>query len=182
LADWLAAEREINRLLPGPKQQKEEQAIYTKLRALLREHLTAVQENINADTVREALDKARIRLHDAGEHAADAIDKVANTIEKDIAAAVQRLGPAWESLSVKTAGLFEVWRDRGAVFLGKASVALGAWLRQSGARLQQPVYRTGEMTEAGTFECRSCGERIVLETAAHLPVCTRCRNTGFRRV
>lgn len=31
--DWLAAEAEINRLLPTPAQQKEEQAAYEQLRA-----------------------------------------------------------------------------------------------------------------------------------------------------
>jgi hypothetical protein len=181
LADWLAAEREINRLLPGPKQQKEEQAAYTKLRAVLHERLAAVRENVNADTMREALDKARASLRDAGEHTAETIDKVASTVEKDVAAAVQRMGPAWESISAKTAGLLEVWRDRSAAFLGQASGALGEWLKQAGERLQQPVYRTGEMADAGTFECRACGERVVLETAAHLPVCPRCRKSEFRR-
>jgi hypothetical protein len=182
LADWLAAEREINRLLPSPKQQKEEHAAYNKLNAAIRARLAAVRENVNADTMHDVLDKARASLREAGEHTAETIDKVAATIEKDIAAAVQRMGPAWESLSAKTAGLFEVWRDRGTAFLGQASAALGAWLKQAGERLQQPIYRTGEFTDAGTFECRSCGERMVLETAAHLPVCTRCRSTGFRRV
>lgn len=182
LADWLAAEREISRLLPGPKQQKEEQAVYIKLRAAIRERLAAVRENVNADTVREALDKARASLRDAGEHTAETIDKVANTVEKDVAAAVQRMGPAWESFSTRTAGLFEVWRDRSTAFLGQAAGALGEWMKQAGERLQQPVYRTGEMTDAGTFECRACGERVVLETAAHLPVCTRCRKAEFRRV
>jgi hypothetical protein len=182
LSDWLAAEREINRLLPGPKQQKEEQAVYDKLRAMLRERLAAVRENVTADTVREALDKARANLRDAGGHTVDTIDKVAGTIEKDIAAVVYRMGPAWESLSAKTSGLFEVWKDRGGAFLGQASSALGAWLRQAGERLQHPVYRTGELADAGTFECRACGERVVLETVAHLPVCSRCRKTEFRRV
>jgi hypothetical protein len=179
--DWIEAEREINRLLPSPRQQKEELAVYQKLRRLLGERLGEVRETLTAAMLREALDKTRIKLRDAGEHAADTVDKVAATIEKEIGDTLHRLGPTWGKFSAKTAGLFEVWRDRSSQFLAHAASASGEWLREAGTRLEHPRYRTGEMTDAGTFECTACGERVELDTPAHLPPCPRCRRTEFRR-
>ena len=180
--DWLAAEREVNRMLPKPRQQKQELDAYRKLRALVQELFAEVRENMNATTVGDTLERARSRLREAGEYTADTVDRAAATIEKEMADTVRRLGPTWQSVTGKTADLFDVWRDRSAAFLATAAAGAGQWLKDAGVRLERPAYRTGEMTAAGIFECTSCGMRVELETPAHLPPCPECQKTEFRRV
>lgn len=47
LDDWLGAEREISRLLPGPQQQKAEVAAYERLRATVGKLLAGVSGTVN---------------------------------------------------------------------------------------------------------------------------------------
>jgi hypothetical protein len=182
LDDWLGAEREISRLLPSPQQQKEEVAAYERLRAAVGKLLAGVSGTVNADTVKQAFDKATEELRKTGEHTADTINKITVSVRKDMASAAQKMGPKWEVFTEKSADLFTVWRDRGSQFLAQASTAVGEWLQQAGDRLKQQTYRTGEMSAGGVLECTTCGERIALETTAHLPRCPKCKNMEFRRV
>lgn len=180
--DWLAAEREINRMLPSPQQQKRELAAYRQLRQGVEKLLGETRETLNADTIRQTLDKAVTQLKQMGEYTADTIDKVAASVEKDMASAAQTIGQKIEAFSGKTADVFQVWRDRGNQFLTNASSALGDWLREASEPLKQRRYRAGEMAASGTLECTACGERIVLDTLAHVPPCPKCRKSEFRRV
>ncbi len=182
LDDWLAAEREINRLLPTPQQQKEELAAYDKLRQAVRKILAEARGTVNVETVRQAFDRATDELKKTGEYTAETVSKIAASLRKDMASAAQKMGPKWEAFTEKSADLFTVWRDRGSQFLAQAAGAVGDWLQQAGDRLKQQTYRTGEMTAGGVLECIACGERIVLETTAHLPPCPKCKNMEFRRV
>lgn len=180
--DWLAAEREINRLLPSPQQQKQELAAYTKLRERVRHLLGETKETLGAETIRQALAQAIAQLKQVGEHTADTIDKVAASVEKDMVNAAQKIGTRWDAYSEKTADLFLVWRDRGNRFLTDATAAVGDWLQQTSDKLKTQTYQSGEMAASGTLECTACGEHIVLQTPAHLPACSKCRNTEFRRI
>jgi hypothetical protein len=179
--DWLAAEREINRLLPSPQQQKQELAAYEKLRQGVGKILSETRETLSADTIRHALAQAKTQLKSLGEHTADTVDRVAASVEKDMVHAVQRMGPKWEAFSEKTADLFHVWRDRGSQFLGRASAAAGEWLQQATGHLKAQTYRSGEMTAAGELVCTNCGETVQLATPAHVPLCPTCRGSEFRR-
>ena len=182
LDDWLAAEREIGRLLPSPQQQKAEVAAYEKLRTAVGKLLADVSGTVNANTVKQAFDKATEELRKTGEHTADTINKITTSARKDMATAAQKMGPKWEAFTEKSADLFTVWRDRGSQFLAQASTAVGEWLQQAGDRLKQQTYRTGEISAGGVLECTTCGERIALQTTAHLPLCPKCKNMEFRRV
>lgn len=180
--DWLAAEREINRLLPNPAQQKRELAAYRKLRADLQQLLADAKDTLSADTIRQAIDQAQARLRQASEHTAETADKVIASIEKEMIGAGQHLGARLENLSGRSADVFSVWRDRGSQFLARAAGAVGDWVRQAGTRLTEQTYRTGEIAAEGTIECSACGERVRLETPAHVPLCPKCRKTEFRRI
>ncbi len=137
---------------------------------------------MNAETLRQAFDRAIDELKKSGKHTADTVNKIAASLRKDLANASLKMGPKWETFTEKSADLFEVWRDRGGQFLAQAANAVGEWLRQTGAKLEQQIYRTGEMVDSGTFECSGCGERLVLQTPSHLPPCSKCRKMEFRRV
>jgi hypothetical protein len=179
--DWLAAEREINRLLPSPQQQKQELAAYEKLRQGVGKILSETRETLSADTIRQALVQAKTQLKSLGEHTADTVDRVAASVERDMVNAAQRMGPKWEAFSEKTADLFHVWRDRGGQFLGRASAAAGEWLQQAAGRLKAQTYHSGEMAAAGELVCTNCGETVQLATSGHVPLCPACRGSEFRR-
>jgi hypothetical protein len=180
--DWLMAEREINRLLPSPQQQKQEMAAYTKLREGVMRTLGEAKETLGAETIRQALAQATVQLKQLGEHTADTIDKVAASVEKDMVNAAQKIGTRWDATSEKTADLFQVWRDRGNQFLASATTAVGDWLQQTSDKLKTQTYHSGDMAASGTLECTACGERLVLQTPSHLPACSKCHKTEYRRV
>lgn len=179
--DWLAAEREINRLLPSPAQQKRELAAYQKLRTDVQKLLTDARDTLSADTFRHAIDEARTRLRAAGEHTVDSIDKAIASIEKEMVGAGQRIGARLDNLSERSADLFYIWRDRSGRFLADAGHALSEWVQEISARLEQQTYRTGDIAASGELECMACGEHVRLETPAHVPLCPKCRKTEFRR-
>lgn len=180
--DWLAAEREINRLLPSPQQQKQDLVAFEKLRAGVRKILADSRDTLNADTIRQALSETQAQLKQLGHETVDTIDRVATSVERDMLDATRRMGARLENYSAQSADVFDAWRDRGGQFLARAADAVRDWAQQVGARLGQYTYRTGEMAAAGTLECSACGERVVLETSAHVPLCPKCRRSEFRRV
>lgn len=182
MEDWLVAEREINRQLPSSQQQKQELAAYQKLREGVQHILGEAKETLSAEHIRQALAQATVQLKLIGEHTADTIDKVTASVEKDMVIAAQKIGTRWDSYSEKTADLFQVWRDRGKQFLTEATAAVGDWLQQSSDKLKAHTYSSGEMAASGTLECTACGQHIVLHTPAHLPACSKCHHTEFRRL
>ena len=182
LADWLAAEADIERALPRPHQQKEEIALYERLRSEVQDRLGEIRAGVNAESVRDAVERAVARIREAGGHTGDRLNRVAESLRKDITSAAERMGPQWESFSERSADVFAVWRDRGSSFLSRAAEAVGEWLQQAGRRLERPVYSVGEMAAAGTFQCTNCSEQLVLATSSHLPPCAKCRGMTYRRV
>ena len=178
--DWLAAEREINRLLPSPQQQKQELAAYQKLRTDVGKLLGDIKD-ASADTIRDAVDTARNRMRLLEEYTADTVEKAVTSVEKEMIGAGRRAGAQLEDLSARTADLFYVWRDRGSQFLARAATGISDWVQQASARLSEQTYRTGEIAAAGTLECSNCGERVTLATPAHVPLCPKCRKSEFRR-
>jgi len=181
IADWLAAEREVNRLLPPSAEQRQDLAAYEKLRARVAVSLGAARETLSAENIRAALTQAVEQLKAAGEHTADTVDRVAATVEKDMVGAAQYIGSRAEAFSERAADLFHVWKDHGSEFLGGATQALGDWLKARREDAKPVIYRTGEIASAGMLECTACGERLVLESAAHVPRCPRCHALEFRR-
>lgn len=163
-------------------EQKEELAAYEKLRQRVKQSLAEVRETVNADNIRQVVDKAGTQLKEVGEHTAEAINKATQALKKDLSSVANKLEPKWEAFAEKTDDLFEAWRDRSSVFLGQASRAIGDWLQGVGTKLEHQTYRTGEMSYGGTFECTACGERVELPKAGHLPPCPKCSKTEFQRI
>ena len=182
VADWVAAEREISRVMPTAKLQKEELAAYEKLRSELTELFSGMRGTVSPENIRHAFDTALEKIRTAGIYAAETISKVADTTKKDMANLAAEMGPGWEKYSEKTAGIFGVWRERGGAYIAAAAKAVGEWLQQMGAKVERQVYRSGEVTYGGILECTACGKRIELDTAAHVPLCPGCRNGTFRRI
>jgi len=181
MADWLAAEAEVNQSLAAQRQEKE-RAAFERMYKEVRHALEEVREKVSAQTIQDALEKASTVLREAGEYTGDTVSKVTEAVKKDLAITAVRLAPKWEALSGEAAGLFEVWQGRSKAFLGRAATATGDWLQELGSRLERQTYRAGEMTGAGTFECARCGERQALAAPGHLGECLKCQGSEFRRV
>jgi hypothetical protein len=179
--DWLTAEREIDRALPSPSRQQEELAAYEKLREQAEKLLARLRDTVDAEAIGGAIDAASEALAATGRFTAETVAKVRSSLQKDLVSASHRMGPRWEAFSEQGADLFAVWRDRGQLFLSKAASAVGDWLTQTGAKLEHPTYRTGEMAAGGVLECTECGERLELARPAHVPPCPRCQKMEFRR-
>ncbi len=168
--------------LPAPDEQKHELTAYERLRQEVRKLLAGARGSVNADTVKQAVDKAVEGLKHAASHSATALNKAAGVVKKDLTEAAAKMGPKWGSLSSKRADLFAVWRDRGSVFLGHAASAVADWLHEAGGKLGHRTYRAGEMTYSGILKCSSCGEQLVLRKPAHLEPCQKCGHTIFQRL
>ena len=181
-SDWLAAEREINRLMPLPGQQKTELAAYEKLRSELNSVLAGIRGTVTADSLHNAYETSVAKITQAGGYATDTMLKVGGMIRKDIAHATAQMGPEWKKFSAHTADMFSVWADRGSAFLGTAEKAVGDWLQRVGTRTEQQIYQSGEVTYGGKLECTACGKQLELTTAAHIPLCPACRGREFRRL
>jgi Protein of unknown function (DUF2934) len=131
--DWIEAEREIDVSFqppddadPGPQ----ERAAYHKMRAEFKKILAGAQEKINADTIRQAFDRAAGELKELGEFVPETVDRAAKRLKQEVAAAVEKMGPRWDAFSVKSHGLFEIWKDKGSHFVNQAYTALNGWVRR----------------------------------------------------
>ncbi len=180
--DWLSAEREINKQLPGPQQQKQELAAYKKLRSSVEKLLADAKDTLNADTIRQTLEDARKQMSQLGDYTADTIEKAIVTIEKEMLTAARQAGVQLENLAERSTDVFAVWRDRGTQFLGRAASALRDWVQQASTRITEQTYHTGDIAAGGTLECTACGGQVQLKTAAHVPLCPSCRKSEFRRL
>ena len=178
--DWLEAERQIDATVTSP--QQEETIVYEKLRAIIARSLAELREVADSQTIRRIFDEAAEEIRTTGIHAADTVAKVAGSVRKDMADAARRMGPRWEAFSEKSGDLFGIWRDRGSLFLADAALAVGEWLKLTGARLDQLTYRSGEIAYHGTFACVACNEQLTLAAPGHLPHCSKCDAREFRRV
>jgi len=131
--DWFLAEVEIEESLKTPRQtdpQNQEFAAYERMRQEMKKILANIQDTVNADTIKQAFDKASREIREIGEFLPETVDKASKMLKGEIAATVERLGPRWESISGKSAEIFEVWKDRGVGFLNQASGALNDWVRR----------------------------------------------------
>jgi hypothetical protein len=180
--DWTAAEREVDKVLgtETPVQKETELAAYQKMRQEVMRILRSARAPVSANTIRQSLDKAARDLKGLEEYSSDTVNKATDAVRREIASTVEKLGSKWETLSERSADLFEVWRDRGKDFLDQASTAASEWLEQFRHKKGSLEYHAGEMTQPGTFECTSCGRRLELERPDYLPACPYCQHTIFR--
>lgn len=43
------------------------------------------------------------------------------------------------------------------------------------------IYKTGEITMAGTLTCTACGHKVQLKSTSVVPACPECQARGFRK-
>ena len=163
-------------------QPQQEVAAYQRFYESVKKKFAEAGDKINMETVKHAVDKAVAELKDMGDHSAETIKRMTQALRKDIASSAEKLGPHWEKLKGKTHDMFDIWQDRGTVFVGHAASAVGEWLHNKGDKMEHHVYKAGELTYGGTFVCTSCGERIEIHKANYMQPCPNCLKSEFRRV
>jgi len=185
--DWRAAEAEVDSRLRAATgahagaAAADERAAYQRLRDEVQQRLGAIRGNVDARAIQEAFERAVAQVRRAGEHAGTSVSRAAERLRKDMRQTAASIGPRWEELSERAAGVFSVWRDRGSEFLARAAAGLSDWLNRSPGRPQAAVLRTGETAAPGSYRCARCGHVVRLESAEALPACPACRHTEFQR-
>ena len=182
MADWLAAEKEVDLMLAKQKEGKkrEELAAFERLREETGRILQTMRGSLKEDTIRTAVEKAIRDVKELREFTSESINKGAEALKKDMARNIEKLDGTWNSVSLKTAGLLSSWSNRGAKFFKQAEQAANSWLKQRHDKVGAPLYRTGEIAAAGTFVCKSCGHTLNINETGHLPRCPQCDNTEFK--
>jgi predicted Zn-ribbon and HTH transcriptional regulator len=179
--DWLEAEKEVDRILMQQQENKEKElAAFKKLRSEMGKMLMAMKGSLKVENFRQALDKAAKEMKEKGEFTSESVNKASEALQKDMARNIEKLQGAWQSVSLKTAGLFSAWSRRGAKFLKEAGVAAESWLKQANEKIKPHTYHTGEITTPGTFVCKSCSHTFKLDETSHLPRCPQCDDTSFK--
>jgi hypothetical protein len=182
--DWLAAEADIDKLLKHPARQQEAQelAAYKRMRHELAKILADVGDTVNAETIRQAFDRATKELKDAGGYATETVSKVSQTLRREVESTASKLGPRWEAFSEKRAELFSVWLERSSTFVSHASAAVGEWLKQVQSKNGDQIHIAGETVEPGTFLCTACRHYLKVEEKQALPPCPACQEKEYRRL
>lgn len=129
--DWLEAEGEIEALFKHPEEadsSKQELVAYQRLRAEFKKILAGAKDTINADTIKQAFDRASRELKGLGEFVPETVDRAAKRLKQEVAAAIEKTGPRWEAFSERGHILFEIWKDKGGQFVNQTHAALNSWL------------------------------------------------------
>lgn len=129
LQDWLAAEAEIERLIAaGHAREPVEAAAYARLREEVGKAFSQVQEAVDAAALKAAFERGLAEARRLEGQSAEVMHKVAATLREDLARSSERMGPAWEHFSERSAGLFSVWKDRSRAFRDRTAAAVREWL------------------------------------------------------
>jgi phage terminase Nu1 subunit (DNA packaging protein) len=137
IKDWLEAEKEIGASFKVPIEtdsSKQERAAYQRMRAEFKKILAGAQDTINADTIKQAFDRAGRELRELGEFVPETVDRAGKRLKQEVAAAVEKIGPRWGTFSEKGHGLFEIWKDKGGQFVNQAHIALNSWVNRHRAK------------------------------------------------
>ena len=132
VADWLEAEMEIEALLQQSEKgrsSRQEHAAYERMRAEFKKFLAGAQDTINTDTVKQAFERAAKEIKELGEYVPETVDRAGKRLKKEVAAAVEKMGPRWDTISEKGSGLLEIWKGKGSQFFSQAYSALNGWVR-----------------------------------------------------
>ena len=130
--DWFEAEKEIEALLQqadNGESSRQEHAAYERMRAEFKKILAGAQDTINTDTVKQAFERAAREIKGLGEYVPGTVDRAGKRLKKEVAAALEKMGPRWNTISEKGHGLFEIWKGKGSRFLNQAQSALNSWVR-----------------------------------------------------
>jgi hypothetical protein len=150
--------------------------LYEKMSKIVRENLERagmITEDVFERGMRESRDWA-FKMKD---YYGEDIGKVSDYIRRDWHEGVRLTREqARKSLDLDRlqAGLLGV--------LSRLAGSAGSQLETFASKLKERLtYKTGEIAGAGTLECKSCGQTLMVEKPTRIPPCPKCRGTVFER-
>jgi len=128
----------------------------------------------------KALEAAREQLAAAGELSAEQGAQFKEYLKRDLEQTAVDMRQLGEEAKVRL--------DPGRLGAGAMSTMAGL-LQAAGKGLdflskkteQALVFKTGEVTGAGTLTCMQCGKQLQMKKSAHIPPCPACPGTQFRK-
>ena len=132
--------------------------------------------------LRETLANARERAVELEELTREEAERVSDYVERDLHDAATFIADSGQEFRDWVSFDWQLMQNRMLeMFAGMAdqtSLALRQFAEQA---RDASLYRTGDITAPGQFECVGCGELLKLHKTGHLPPCPKCQGTGFRR-
>lgn len=151
---------------------------YERMLERVRQGLDEAEEGLE-----QALGKARDTAVELGELTRDEAERIAAYLRRDMQDMAQHLEQTGSELDTWFHIDLELIEARLLDLLGSVADRTRVELAALAARAQTAdLYRTGEVTGPGAFECTACGHRLELHATGHIPPCAHCRATVFRRL
>ncbi|MES9970911.1 MAG: zinc ribbon-containing protein [Candidatus Thiodiazotropha sp.] len=133
--------------------------------------------------LKEYLADAREKLIELGELSREEAEKVSGYIERDMKDAANYLMETGEQLSAWWR--FDVQQVENRLFEMFTGVADQTKLELSKLAEranQSSLYHTGEVTGPGTLVCTGCNKEMHFKKTGHIPPCSGCKGTEFKRI
>jgi len=133
VADWLRAEADIEDAVAvycrSPNQEQENSA-YQRIRTEVQQILEKAEETVNAETIRQALEKVTGQFRQLEGFVPSAIDRASKTVKQEIADTIEKLGYNWDNFRIKQSELLVNWKDKGAQTIDRTTKSMYDWLRR----------------------------------------------------
>lgn len=132
------------------------------------------------DAMNEALEKARKQLTELGEFSTERGEELKQYLSRDLDRVVAEArhlgGEAKERLHPSRVGAGALASLVSVLEWGSEALhAMGDKAHRS------LIYKTGEITSAGTLTCQGCGQKVHLRETGHIPPCPKCNGTLFHK-
>jgi len=159
-------------------------AAYDRILQEVHDAIASAKEN-SLPGLKDYISDAREKMIELGELTREEAEKVSGYVERDMKDAANYLLETGEQLSAwwrfdvqqvenRMLEMFTSVADQTKLELEKLAQRAK---RASGATL----YHTGEVTGPGTLVCTSCGKEMHFRKTGHIPPCSGCKGTDFKR-
>lgn len=152
---------------------------YDKLASKFNELYLAGKER-GRESMSVALDKANEQLTALGEFSAEQGAELKQYLSRDLDQTISDT----QKLGEEAKERFHPARLGAGALSSLANVLelSGNALRSLSSKAKESlIYRTGEMTSAGTLTCQACGQKVHLKQTGHVPPCPKCSGTLFSK-
>lgn len=146
------------------------------------EHARELLESDRDYTVRQAIEQAREKVAEVGEVTREEAEQIGEYVRRDLHDAGDYLSRTGRELrdwaQIDLALVEQSLVDLFMRAADRTRLEIEAFNREVKAG---PPYHTGEMAGPGALICESCGQVIHFHQPGHIPPCSSCRRTVFRR-
>lgn len=133
-------------------------------------------------TVKKSLESTREKMVEMNELTREEAEKISRYVERDMTDAAHFLSETGEEfrdwLSFDVQLIEDRLMEACANVADRTRIELDRFADQA---RQASLYRTGEVTGPGTLICSGCGKEMHFHKAGHIPPCSKCHGTQYRR-